>query len=97
MGELVIYGFLWALGWVGAVAIYVGEAFDYYVSGPITGAIDFLFGEFNGILSLFEHISSFAGPFSIDVASFLMGILILFIIMGSYYVFKGVTSLIGGI
>jgi len=82
---------------VGAIALYLGEAFDYYLTGPITSAMDFLFSSFNSILVEFEKVSSFAGPFSIDVASFLMGILLLFLILGTYAVIKGISSLIGGL
>jgi len=59
--------------------------------------MDFLFTSFNTVLSVFEHVSQFAGPFSIDVASFLMGILLLFLILGTYAVIKGISSLIGGL
>jgi len=96
IGGLVSYAFLWALGWVGAIFLYLGEAIDYYTTGPITSAVDFLFTEFNSTLFYFEWVSRFAGPFSIDVAALLMGILLLIIVVGTFYMIKGLTALIGG-
>ena len=96
IGSLVVYAFLWAFGWVAAVVKYLGEAFDYYTITPFTQAINYLLGIFDNVLGIFEEISRFAGPFSIDVASALMGILILGIIVGSYIVIKGISALIAG-
>ena len=74
----------------------MGQAFDYYTITPFTQAINYLLGMFDNVLGIFEEISRFAGPFSIDVASALMGILILGIIVGSYIVIKGISALIAG-
>jgi len=96
IASLLSYAVLWAVGWIGAIALYLGEAIDYYTTGPITSAVDFLFTEFNSTLFYFEWVSRFAGPFSIDVAALLMGILLLIIVVGTFYMIKGLTALIGG-
>lgn len=96
IGSLVTYAFLWAFGWIAAVLEYFGEAFDYYTITPFTQAINYLLSIFDNVLNIFEQISRFAGPFQIDVAAALMGILLLGIIVGSYIVIKGVSALIAG-
>ena len=96
IGSLVVYSFLWAFGWLAAVFEYMGEAFDYYTITPFTRAINYLLGIFDSVLNTFEDISRFAGPFQIDVASALMGILLLVIIVGSYLIIKGISALIAG-
>ena len=96
IGSLVVYAFLWAFGWLAAVFEYVAEAFDYYTITPFTQAINYLLGIFDNVLNIFENISRFAGPLQIDVASALMGILLLVIIVGSYLVIKGLSLLIAG-
>ena len=94
--SVITYGILWIFGWIAAIAEYLGQAFDYYTITPFTQAINYLLGMFDNVLGIFEEISRFAGPFSIDVASALMGILILGIIVGSYIVIKGISALIAG-
>jgi hypothetical protein len=95
--SMAFYAFAWSLGWIGAIFLYVAEVIDYYVMIPIAYAIDGFFSGFNSILSTFENVSRFAGPFGIDVASFLMGILLLFLILGAYLIIKGLAALIGAL
>lgn len=87
-------GLLWGLGWIGAVAEYIGKSFDYYTLSPFIWALNFLQGIFNRLLLGFENLSSFAGPFGIDVAVFFMGLLMVGIILLSYLVIKGTLSLL---
>ncbi len=96
IGSLVVYAFLWAFGWVGAVIQYLGEAFDYYTITPFTAAINDLLNVFDFVLNDFEQASQFAGPFQPDVAALFMGILLLVLIVGSYLLIKAITALIGG-
>ena len=95
-GALVTYAFLWAFGWFAALFKYIAEAFDYYTISWFTQAINYLLGIFDNVLNIFENISRFAGPFQIDVASALMGMLLLVIIVGSYLIIKGISALIAG-
>ena len=96
IGSLVIYGLLWSLGWVAAVFLYIFEAFDYYTISYLVEGINFVLDEFNNILSVFENVSRFAGPFGIDVAALFMGILLLGIIFIAYLVIKGLLAVFGG-
>lgn len=94
--SVITYGILWIFGWLGAIAEYIAKAFDYYTITPFTRAINYLLGIFDNVLNIFENISRFAGPLQIDVASALMGILLLVIIVGSYLIIKGISALIAG-
>ena len=94
IASIFVQGLLWGLGWIGAISEYIGKMLDYYSLSPFQTALHYLLNIFDGVLGEFESVSSVAGPFSIDVAALLMGLLLVGIILLSYLVIKGILSLL---
>lgn len=86
--------FIWALGWIAALCLYLVELVSIGIADLVLKVIDLAFSVLDSAIKLIQAISAQAGIFSLPVAALLYGLLLVAIVLVVYAVLKVVIYLV---